>query len=238
MISPKTRRSSRSTSTGSPSRSTQFQAIAKRHGVRLIEDRAQCHGARFGGRRLGSIGDIACFSSYPTKNLGAIGDGGAIVTSDPELAQRCKLIREYGWAERYVSHIAGQNSRLDELQAAVLRVKLAALDTDNQQRADIAARYDRALGSSGLVLPKRRPNTSHVFHLYVVRSAKRDALIESLKQAEIGALIHYRAGAPPEGLPRAASAAENRYPRPNAPRSKCCLCPCTPSSRTTRSIAS
>jgi dTDP-4-amino-4,6-dideoxygalactose transaminase len=191
MISPKTKAIIAVHIYGQPAALDEFQAIAKRHGLRLIEDCAQCHGARYDGKRLGSIGDIACFSSYPTKNLGAIGDGGAIVTSDAELAQRCKLIREYGWAERYVSHIVGQNSRLDELQAAVLRVKLAALDVDNQKRADIAARYDRALASTGLVLPKRRPNTSHVFHLYVLRSAKRDALIESLKQAEIGALIHY-----------------------------------------------
>jgi dTDP-4-amino-4,6-dideoxygalactose transaminase len=191
MISPKTKAIIAVHIYGQPAALDEFQAIAKRHGLRLIEDSAQCHGARYDGKRLGSIGDIACFSSYPTKNLGAIGDGGAIVTSDAELAQRCKLIREYGWAERYVSHIVGQNSRLDELQAAVLRVKLAALDVDNQKRADIAARYDRALASTGLVLPKRRPNTSHVFHLYVLRSTQRDALIESLKQAEIGALIHY-----------------------------------------------
>jgi dTDP-4-amino-4,6-dideoxygalactose transaminase len=191
MVSPKTKAIIAVHIYGQPAALDELQAIAKRHGLRLIEDCAQCHGARFAGKRLGSIGDIACFSSYPTKNLGALGDGGAIATSDPELAERCKLIREYGWAERYVSHIAGQNSRLDELQAAVLRVKLAALDADNQKRADIAGRYDRALGRTGLVLPKRRPNTSHVFHLYVLRSQKRDALIASLKQAEIGALIHY-----------------------------------------------
>ena len=193
LISPKTKAIIAVHIYGQPAALDELAAVARRHGVKLIEDCAQCHGARYRDKRLGSIGDISCFSSYPTKNLGAIGDGGAIVTSDAELAQRCKLIREYGWAERYVSHIAGQNSRLDELQAAVLRVKLAALDTDNQKRADIAARYDRALGATGLVLPKRRPNTSHVFHLYVLRSPreKRDALIESLKQAEIGALIHY-----------------------------------------------
>ncbi len=191
MISPKTKAIVAVHIYGQPAALDELQAIAKRHGLRLVEDCAQCHGARYGEKRLGSIGDIACFSSYPTKNLGALGDGGAIVTSDAELAQRCKLIREYGWAERYVSHIPGQNSRLDELQAAVLRVKLAALDADNQKRADIAARYDRALAGAGLVLPKRRPNTSHVFHLYVLRSQKRDALLESLKQAEVGALIHY-----------------------------------------------
>lgn len=168
-----------------------FVDLARRHGLKLIEDCAQCHGARYAGQRLGSFGDIACFSSYPTKNLGALGDGGVIVTNDAELAKRCRLFREYGWAERYVSHLAGQNSRLDELQAAVLRVKLAALDADNQRRADVASRYDAALGATELSLPARRPDASHVFHLYVTRSSRRDALLERLKQAGVGALIHY-----------------------------------------------
>jgi dTDP-4-amino-4,6-dideoxygalactose transaminase len=176
---------------GQPAAIPRFVELAKRHSLRLIEDCAQCHGARYAGQRLGSFGDVACFSSYPTKNLGALGDGGVIVTADAELARRCRLVREYGWAERYVSHVAGQNSRLDELQAAVLRVKLAALDADNQRRAGIAARYDAALSGTNLTLPERRPESSHVFHLYVVRSKQRDNLIERLKQAGIGALIHY-----------------------------------------------
>jgi len=176
---------------GQPAAIPEFVALAKKHGLRLIEDCAQCHGARHAGQRLGSFGDIACFSSYPTKNLGALGDGGAIVTGDAELANRCRLIREYGWAERYVSHIPGQNSRLDELQAAVLRVKLAALDADNARRGEIADLYDRGLAGTKLGLPKRRPNSSHVFHLYVARAARRDALIEQLRGAGIGALIHY-----------------------------------------------
>lgn len=165
--------------------------LARRHGLRLIEDCAQCHGARYDGRRLGSFGDVACFSSYPTKNLGAIGDGGVIATSDAELAQRCRLLREYGWAERYVSHIAGQNSRLDELQAAILRVKLRSLDVDNARRAAIAEAYDRGLEGSGLGLPRRRDRASHVYHLYVVRSPARDAVLDSLRTAGVGALIHY-----------------------------------------------
>jgi dTDP-4-amino-4,6-dideoxygalactose transaminase len=176
---------------GQPAAIPEFVALAKRYGLKLIEDCAQCHGARYAGKRLGSYGDVACFSSYPTKNLGALGDGGAIVTNDAELANRCRLIREYGWAERYVSHIPGQNSRLDELQAAVLRVKLAALDVDNGRRAEVADHYDRALAGSGLVLPKRRPNSSHVFHLYVLRSARRDALLDQLRGQGVGALIHY-----------------------------------------------
>lgn len=165
--------------------------LAAKHGITLIEDCAQCHGATYDGKRLGSFGSLACFSSYPTKNLGAIGDGGAIVTSDAKLAENCRLIREYGWAERYVSHIPGQNSRLDELQAAILRVKLTALDAGNARRQALAAAYDQGLASSGLVLPKRRPRATHVFHLYVVRSRSRDALLARLRDEGIGALIHY-----------------------------------------------
>jgi len=165
--------------------------IARRHGLRLIEDCAQAHGAKLGPRRLGSIGDIACFSAYPTKNLGAIGDGGMIVTSDAELAERCRLIREYGWAERYVSHIPGFNSRLDELQAAILRVKLRFLDEDNTRRQLIAAEYDGALAGSALELPEKRLGATHVYHLYVVRSKQRDALIGHLRTHGVGALIHY-----------------------------------------------
>ena len=176
---------------GQPADIPSFVSLAKQYGLRLIEDCAQCHGARYAGKRLGSFGDVACFSSYPTKNLGALGDAGAIVTNDAELANRCRLIREYGWAERYVSHLAGQNSRLDELQAAVLRVKLTALDSDNARRGDIADQYDRALAGTGLVLPARRENSSHVFHLYVLRSQRRDALIEQLRGQGVGALIHY-----------------------------------------------
>jgi dTDP-4-amino-4,6-dideoxygalactose transaminase len=168
-----------------------LSAIAEKHGLTLIEDCAQCHGATYGGKRLGSFGALACFSSYPTKNLGAIGDGGVVVTNDTALAERCRLIREYGWAERYVSHIPGQNSRLDEIQAAILRVKLTALDAGNARRQRLANIYDTALAQTGLALPQRRPGASHVFHLYVVRSARRDATLAALKERDIGALIHF-----------------------------------------------
>lgn len=176
---------------GQPANLDALSQLAKRHGLKLIEDCAQAHGAEWQGRRVGALADIGCFSCYPTKNLGAIGDGGMIVTSSEELATRCRLLREYGWAERYVSHIAGFNSRLDELQAAILRVKLPALDADNQKRREIAARYDAALAATDLVLPKRRPGIAHVFHLYVVRAKQRDRLQEHLKQNGVGALIHY-----------------------------------------------
>jgi dTDP-4-amino-4,6-dideoxygalactose transaminase len=165
--------------------------IARRHGVTVIEDCAQAHGARYRGRPVGSFGALACFSFYPTKNLGAIGDGGMVVTSDAALAEKVRLLREYGWAERYVSHVAGWNSRLDELQAAVLRVKLRYLDADNAARGRIAAAYGAALDGCDLRLPETRPGSSHVFHLYVVRSAEREALRLHLQRAGIAAGIHY-----------------------------------------------
>jgi dTDP-4-amino-4,6-dideoxygalactose transaminase len=190
-ISPKTKAIIAVHLYGQPADLGAFSELAKRHGLKLIEDCAQAHGALYQGRRVGSIGDIAAFSCYPTKNLGALGDGGMIVTSDEELATRCKLLREYGWAERYVSHISGFNSRLDELQAAVLRVKLPALNADNARRRAIAARYDSGLEGLPLVLPSRRPETEHVFHLYVVRTGAQRALQEHLRAAGVGALIHY-----------------------------------------------
>ena len=123
---------------GQPADLTPILEIARQHGVLLIEDCAQAHGAMYGGRRIGAWGDIACFSFYPTKNLGALGDGGMVVTNDSALAERARLLREYGWAERYVSSIPGLNSRLDEVQAAVLSVKLRFLDADNEARALLA----------------------------------------------------------------------------------------------------
>jgi dTDP-4-amino-4,6-dideoxygalactose transaminase len=167
-------------------------SIARQHGLRVIEDCAQAHGAVYRDRRVGSWGDVACFSFYPTKNLGAIGDGGAVVTNDPSLAEKVRCMREYGWAsERNVSAVTGWNSRLDELQAAVLRVKLQFLDADNARRREIAGLYDELLRDSDLVLPKRRADATHVFHLYVVRSEERDELLARLRAEGVGALVHY-----------------------------------------------
>ncbi len=164
---------------------------ARRHGARVIEDCAQSHGARERESRAGSRGDLAAFSFYPTKNLGGIGDGGMVVTADAALAGRLRALREYGWRQRYVSDIPGANSRLDELQAAVLRVKLVALDADNARRAALAAAYDRGLAGLALGLPVRRAGASHVFHQYVVRSPARDALRDALARRGIAANIHY-----------------------------------------------
>ena len=166
--------------------------LARRHGFRIIEDCAQSHGAWLGGRRLGGIGDLAAFSFYPTKNLGGIGDGGAVLTSDAALATRLAELREYGWRERYVSDRIGMNSRLDELQAAILRVKLRRLDADNARRQAIAGAYDdRLRWCPGIALPHRRAYATHVFHQYVLCSARRDALQAALKARGIGTNVHY-----------------------------------------------
>jgi dTDP-4-amino-4,6-dideoxygalactose transaminase len=176
---------------GQPADLAPILEIAREHGLRVIEDCAQAHGAMYRGRRVGSWGDIACFSFYPTKNLGALGDGGMVVTNDPALAERAKLLREYGWANRYVSRVAGWNSRLDELQAAALRIKLRYLDADNAARARLAAVYEDNLAGTPLDTPKCRAGATHVFHLYVVRSRERNELQTSLQARGVSALIHY-----------------------------------------------
>jgi len=166
--------------------------LARRRNLRVIEDCAQAHGARYASRdrAAGSYGDVSCFSFYPTKNLGALGDGGLVATSDPAIADNLNLLRQYGWRERYVSEIAGWNTRLDELQAAILRVKLRHLDEDNDKRRKLAAIYAEQL--AGVVtLPVEPANTRHVYHLYVIRHPQRDALMQFLRERGIGTAIHY-----------------------------------------------
>lgn len=160
-------------------------------GVALIEDCAQCHGATLHGRKLGTLGAAAAFSLYPTKNLGALGDGGVLATDDFELADRIAAIRQYGWKERYISSLVGVNSRLDELQAAILRVKLTALDAGNARRRAIAAAYDAALEGGPLAPPARREDAEHVFHQYVLRSPRRAEFMARLKAEGVGTGIHY-----------------------------------------------
>jgi dTDP-4-amino-4,6-dideoxygalactose transaminase len=177
---------------GQPADLAALAALARDYDVPLIEDCAQSHGARFEGKPAGSIGAIACFSFYPTKNLGALGDGGMVTTSDDDIAAGLRAIREYGWRERrYVSEQTGINSRLDELQAAILRVKLRALAEDNARRRAIAARYDSGLAALPLTLPARDPRAEHVFHQYVVRSPRREAIRAALQKSGIGTNIHY-----------------------------------------------
>ena len=176
---------------GHPADMTAIVELAKRYKLLIIEDCAQAHGAAIETRKTGTLGDIAAFSFYPTKNLGALGDGGAIATSNPDLAERARLLREYGWKQRYVSSISGMNSRLDEIQAAILRVKLEWLDRENKLRQLIAQSYDHGLKETGLVLPQTSCNVSHVYHQYVVRSNQRDQLRESLEGQGIETSIHY-----------------------------------------------
>ena len=178
---------------GQPADLSAISEITRGHGLWLIEDCAQSHGAQWRGRQTGSIGDIACFSFYPTKNLGALGDGGMVVTSDPSLATASREIREYGWRERYISARVGINSRLDPIQAAILGVKLDRLPADNSRRQAIAARYDAGLSGLPLALPVRRPGATHVFHQYVIRLDKRDRLRDWLRASGIGTGIHYPA---------------------------------------------
>ena len=176
---------------GQPADMPAIQELSRRYGLYLIEDCAQCHGARLAGRMTGTWGDIATFSFYPTKNLGALGDGGMVVTSNSELAERTHSLRQYGWQQRYISEIPGCNSRLDELQAAILRVKLGYLEAENTRRITLAARYTMALTNSSLTLPACRAGARHVYHQYVVRSPRRAALQAYLRSQGIGTLVHY-----------------------------------------------
>jgi dTDP-4-amino-4,6-dideoxygalactose transaminase len=176
---------------GQPADLPAILALARRHGAKLIEDCAQAHGAKLDGRTLGTWGDVACFSLYPTKNLGALGDGGVIATGDAKLATDLKALRQYGWYQHYISDLAGMNSRLDELQAAILRVKLTALGRWNDRRRAIATAYDAGLADSGLVLPQVRPGAEHVYHQYAVRSADRDGLKARLRERGVASNIHY-----------------------------------------------
>jgi dTDP-4-amino-4,6-dideoxygalactose transaminase len=168
-----------------------IMTIAARYDVAVIEDCAQAHGAFYQGRRVGTFGRVAAFSLYPTKNLGALGDGGVIATDDAALADRLVALRQYGWKSRYVSDEPGVNSRLDELQAAILRVKLGHLDAQNERRRAIAASYDAALAGGALCSPARRGDALHVFHLYVVRAANRSDLQVRLRALGVGTAIHY-----------------------------------------------
>jgi dTDP-4-amino-4,6-dideoxygalactose transaminase len=176
---------------GQPADLDRIVPLCRAHGVALIEDCAQAHGARLHGRRVGTFGDAATFSFYPTKNLGALGDGGAVATGDPALAERIAALRQYGWHKHYISDEVGVNSRLDEVQAAILRVKLTDLDRQNARRADIAATYTEALQGSPLQPPRQRDGATHVYHLYVTRSVQRDRFQSLLKDAGIGTGIHY-----------------------------------------------
>jgi dTDP-4-amino-4,6-dideoxygalactose transaminase len=176
---------------GMPADMDPIVEIATRHGIRVVEDAAQAHGARYRGRRTGSLGDAAGWSFYPGKNLGAFGDGGAVTTNDATLADRVRVLRNYGSRRKYENEVQGVNSRLDEIQAAALRVKLKALDIWNDRRRKVAARYLEALEETPLVLPSVPVWAEPVWHLFVVRSPNRDQLRDALAESGVDTLIHY-----------------------------------------------
>lgn len=176
---------------GQPADLDPILAIARKHGLRVLEDAAQAHGARYKGQRIGAHGDAVAWSFYPGKNLGALGDAGAVTTNDEAVADRLRVLRNYGSRVKYVNEVQGWNSRLDPLQAAILRVKLAHLDAWNARRAEIAALYLRELADCGVVLPQVPDWAQPVWHLFVIRHPQRDALQQRLAQAGIQTLIHY-----------------------------------------------
>jgi dTDP-4-amino-4,6-dideoxygalactose transaminase len=166
-------------------------ALARRHGLKLIEDAAQAHGARYKGRRLGAHGDIVAWSFYPTKNLGAMGDGGAVTTDDPALTETVRMLGQYGFSEPHSASRLGVNSRLDPLQAAILAAKLPHLDAWNDRRRKVAAAYEAALAETDLQLPSTPAWADPVWYLYVVRTPRRNALRSWLAQSDIGTDVHY-----------------------------------------------
>ena len=202
---------------GQPADLDPVLAIARRHGLRVIEDAAQAHGARYKGRRIGGHGDVVCWSFYPGKNLGAMGDAGAVTTNDADVAERIRILRNYGSRVKYVNEVRGYNSRLDPVQAAILRVKLRGLDDATERRRHIVRSYVHGLqGLPGLILPVVPEFAEPVWHLFVLRHAIRDELAGRLAESSVGTLIHYPIpphmqeaysdlGIPAEGLPIASA---------------------------------
>jgi len=214
---------------GHPADMPAIMEIARRHGLRVIEDCAQSHGAAIDGKICGTWGDAAAFSFYPTKNLGALGDGGAVATNDAALAEKISLLREYGWKNR-ISQCAGLNSRLDEIQAAILRVKLKHLSAENGRRRALAQLYNDSLSAEKFQPPKSRPGIDHVFHQYVIRTPQRDDLKTFLEKRGVGTAIHYpvpvhlqpayqsRLSMPKAGLPQTENAAREILSLPMHPQ--------------------
>ncbi len=176
---------------GQPAEMDAILALARKHNLRVIEDAAQAHGAEYRGKRAGTLGDVACFSFYPGKNLGAYGDAGALVTNDAELDARARMLRDHGRTDKYRHQIVGYGYRLDALQAAILGAKLPHLDAWNARRREIADYYTELLTNSDLTLPYCPPHITPIYHIYAVRSKNRDALLQHLKARGIEAGIHY-----------------------------------------------
>lgn len=177
---------------GQPANMDEINKIAKENNITVIEDACQSHGATYNGKKVGALGDISCFSFYPTKSLGAFGDGGIVVTAEKAIYEKVKMLRDYGRVDRYNHKIKGYNSRLDTIQAAVLLAKLKYLDQWNSMRREHADLYGKLLsGVEGIQLPATMPDRTHVFQTFAVRLKNRDQILESLKAKDIGALIHY-----------------------------------------------
>jgi len=169
----------------------EIHAIAARHGLKVIEDNAQAFGATYKEKRTGTLGDMGCLSFFPSKNLGAYGDGGMVTTDDDALAEQVTMLRTHGWKKKYFPEVLGYNSRLDELQAAILRVKLKHVDEWNARRQEIADIYTHRSIESGVTPPMAAADCTHVYHLYTIRAKKRDALKESLQEQGIASEIYY-----------------------------------------------
>lgn len=176
---------------GQPANMQALLEITRRHNIKVVEDNAQAFGAEYQGAKTGSMGDIGCISFFPTKNLGGYGDGGMVVTNDDDLAGRIRMLRAHGWKKKYFPEVLGYNSRLDELQAAILRVKLRYVDSWNLRRRALANLYTERLSSLGIVTPMEQPGCTHVYHLYTVRLAQRDRVQHELKNAGIASDVYY-----------------------------------------------
>ncbi len=213
---------------GQPADMDSILACAEKHGLKVLADGAQAHGARYRGAAIGALGDATAWSFYPGKNLGAYGDAGAVTTNDPKIAERIRVLRNYGSRVKYVNDVQGYNSRLDEIQAAILRVKLRHMDTWNARRTCIAATYATGLSGCSLILPIVPPEMAPVWHLYVIRHPQRDTLQRDLQARGIQTLIHYPIpphrqqayadlGLPPGSFPIAESLAESVLSLPIGP---------------------
>lgn len=176
---------------GQASNMSPIMGLAKKYDLKVVEDCAQSHGAKFEGQTTGTFGDIGCFSFYPSKNLGAFGDGGAIVTNNPELDEAVRVFRNYGSEKRYYNRVVGTNSRLDEMQAGLLRVRLSHMKELEDEKRSICNRYLAEINNKELTLPKIREGATHIWHQFVIRCDKRDKLIKHLDERGIGSIIHY-----------------------------------------------
>lgn len=176
---------------GHPAEMNPILEIARKHGLKVVEDNAQGYGAEYLGKKTGAMGEAGCLSFFPTKNLGAYGDGGMVVTNDDTLAEQMRMLRAHGWKKKYYSEMVGYNSRLDAMQAAILQAKFPHLDEWNEKRRELSKRYNDYLAPLGIVTPVEREWAKHVYHLYIIRSTKREALQVFLKEKGIASEVYY-----------------------------------------------